>query len=191
VSARLLNLDLTEKFSQTQVVDLAPDSTTRGLVLPEPRDLSATYFVDLRLRAATGETLSSNLYWLSTKTDELDWANSKYYVTPVKSYADFTALKTLAPATVMASVRFTRGARPAGAEETAHVTVSNSGRTLAFFVRLQLTKGVGGEEILPVLWQDNYVSLLPGETRVLTATYRTTDAGAARPVLRVSGWNVK
>jgi exo-1,4-beta-D-glucosaminidase len=191
VSARLLNLDLTEKFSQAQVVDLAADSTTRGLVLPEPRDLSATYFVDLRLQASTGETLSSNFYWLSTRMDELDWANSKYYVTPVKSYADFTALTTIAPSTVTASVRFTRGAGPAGGEETAHVTVSNPGRTLAFFVRLQLMKGAGGEEILPVLWQDNYISLLPGETRELTAIYGTKDAGAARPGLRVSGWNVK
>jgi exo-1,4-beta-D-glucosaminidase len=189
VTARLLNLDLAEKSSQTQTVDLPADSTTRTIVLPEPADLSRTHFVDLRLRAATGETLSSNFYWLSTKMDDLDLPKSTWYGTPVKAFADFTALRDLPPATVTTSVRWTAGGA-AGGNETAHVTVSNPGKTLAFFVRLQMLKSVGGEEILPVLWQDNYISLMPGETRELTATYPTRGAGAARPVLRVSGWNV-
>jgi len=52
-------------------------------------------------------------------------------------------------------------------------------------------KGAGGEEILPVLWQDNYVSLLPGESREFNATYRTADLGTAKPSVEVSGWNVQ
>jgi len=54
---------------------------------------------------------------------------------------------------------------------------------------LQLT-GRGDQEALPVLWEDNYLSLLPGETRVVTATYRVRDLGGALPQLVVSGWNV-
>ena len=45
-------------------------------------------------------------------------------------------------------------------------------KSVAFFVRLKVNKGKGGDEVLPVVWQDNYVSLLPGEKREITATYR-------------------
>jgi hypothetical protein len=45
-------------------------------------------------------------------------------------------------------------------------------------------------EILPVLWEDNYFALLPGETRQVTASYRTRDASKAMPSVEVDGWNV-
>jgi exo-1,4-beta-D-glucosaminidase len=44
--------------------------------------------------------------------------------------------------------------------------------------------------VLPVLWEDNYVTLLPGETRELAATYAATDLGSAAPALTIDGWNV-
>jgi exo-1,4-beta-D-glucosaminidase len=48
-----------------------------------------------------------------------------------------------------------------------------------------------GEEILPVLWQDNYISLLPGQKREITATYRASELGAAKASVEVSGWNIE
>jgi len=41
-----------------------------------------------------------------------------------------------------------------------------------------------------VVWDDNYISLLPGEKREITASYRTAVAGTAEPEVEVSGWNV-
>ena len=76
-------------------------------------------------------------------------------------------------------------------DEMTCVTVENPSKTLAFFVRMKLDKGKGGEEILPVVWQDNYISLLPGEKRDITATYRTSSIGAATPEIEASGWNVE
>ena len=78
-----------------------------------------------------------------------------------------------------------------GEDAITHVTLVNSSKGLAFFVRLKVDKGKGGEEILPVLWQDNYFSLLPGEQREVTATYRARELGTARPAIEVSGWNVE
>jgi exo-1,4-beta-D-glucosaminidase len=78
-----------------------------------------------------------------------------------------------------------------GDQSTTHVTVSNPGHNLAFFVRLKVTRGAGGEEILPVMWQDNYFSVLPGEAREITARYRTHDLAGARPAVAASGWNVQ
>jgi exo-1,4-beta-D-glucosaminidase len=61
---------------------------------------------------------------------------------------------------------------------------------VAFFVRLKVNKGAGGEEILPVLWQDNYISLLPGEKREVSASYRASELGDASATVEVTGWNV-
>ena len=47
-----------------------------------------------------------------------------------------------------------------------------------------------GEEILPVRWEDNYVSLLPGERRTIEARFDPADAGSGELSLEVSGWNV-
>jgi exo-1,4-beta-D-glucosaminidase len=58
-------------------------------------------------------------------------------------------------------------------------------------VRLKVDKGAKGEEILPVVWEDNYISLMPGETRELTATYRASELGTAKPSVEVIGWNAE
>jgi exo-1,4-beta-D-glucosaminidase len=71
------------------------------------------------------------------------------------------------------------------------VTLENPSKSIAFFVRLKLDNGKGGEEILPVVWQDNYISLLPGEKREITATYRANNMGVTKPDVEVGGWNVE
>jgi len=148
--------------------------------------LTQTYFLKLTLEANDGALLSSNFYWLSTKEDELDWTKSTWYYTPTQSYADYTQLQNLAPVTLNASGSIVRR----GDNEVAHITLENPSRNLAFFVRLQILNRSGGEEILPVVWQDNYFSMLPGEKREVTATYRIEDSQDARPSLVVGGWNI-
>jgi hypothetical protein len=78
----------------------------------------------------------------------------------------------------------------AGPEPTAHVTVENAGSGLAFLVRLRLIKRKDGAEALPVFWDDNYISLLPGEKREITVHVRKSDLGGTQPVLAVDGFNV-
>jgi len=184
---RVLGIDGSEKLTRDTVIDLPADSSRRVFFLPEPANIpgGGAYFVDLRLTGADGRPLSTNFYWLSTHPDILA-DTSNWYLTAVKSYADFTALKNLPPATVTAAAAFTSH----GDSGTARVTLRNTSGAIAFFVRLQVT-GRNGEEALPVLWDDNYISLLPGETRVVSANYRIADLGGARPRVSVSGWNVR
>jgi len=78
-----------------------------------------------------------------------------------------------------------------GTERVTTVTVTNPGKTIAFAVRLLVKKGPDGDEVLPVLWEDNYFPLLPGESRRITASYSASDLGGAAPVVAVDGWNVK
>jgi exo-1,4-beta-D-glucosaminidase len=187
VVTKVLNLDATEKFSNESTVDVPPDGVVKVVSIPDVEGLSATYFVALRVQDANGKDLGSNFYWLSTKPETIDWTKSTWYTTPTTTYADFTALAQLPKV----KLTVTEHSTWQGENEITHVTIENPTKNLAFFVRLKVDKSKGGEEILPVLWQDNYVSLLPGEKREITATYRASELGTAAPHVEVTGWNVE
>ena len=187
LTTKIYNLDMTERFSEQNAVDAPADSTAKIFTLPHIEGLSPTYFVLLRLEDSAGKQVGSNLYWLSTKPETLDWANTKWYMTPTESYADFTALSQLPKVKLKVSDRTERK----GDESITRVVLENPSKSLAFFVRLKVNKRAKGEEILPVVWEDNYISLLPGEKREVTATYRASDLGTAKPAVEVSGWNVE
>jgi exo-1,4-beta-D-glucosaminidase len=185
--SKIYNLDMTEKFSQENRVNAPADSTAKIFALPDVPGLSSTYFVVLRLEDSAGKVVGSNFYWLSTKAETLDWAKSTWYMTPTASFADFTAISQLPKVKLNVSNRSERK----GEDAVTYVTIENPSKSLAFFVRLKVDKGPKGEEMLPVVWEDNYISLLPGEKREVTATYRASELGAAKAVVEVSGWNVE
>jgi exo-1,4-beta-D-glucosaminidase len=140
----------------------------------------------LLLEDSNGQLVSSNFYWLSTKDDVLDWQKSTWYYTPTNSYADMTQLQRLQPVKLALSSRAVRK----DGDEIARVTVSNPSRSMAFFIHLQIKDGRTERDVLPVIWQDNYFSLLPGERREVTATYQVRDLGKAGAVVAVDGWNI-
>ncbi len=181
-TARVLDLASKELFAKTAPVNVGPDGSVKVFAVPEPPGVTPTYFLALTLEDASGRTVSSNVYWLSAKPDALAWDKSEWYYTPQSQYADLTGLQQLPPAEVRATARFESG--------RARVVLENPSKALAFLVHLAVHKGPGGEEVLPVLWEDNYVTLLPGETRELAASYAAKDLGGASPVVTVDGWNV-
>jgi exo-1,4-beta-D-glucosaminidase len=187
VVTKVLNLDMSEKFSNESTVDIPADGVAKVTELPAISDLSPTYFVALRILDAEANIVGSNFYWLSTKPETLDWSRSNWYTTPTASYADFTALAQLPKV----KLKVTEHSERRGQDEVTHVTLENPTRDLAFFARIKVDKGKDGQEILPVLWQDNYISLLPGEKREITATYRATELGTTSPYVEVKGWNVQ
>jgi exo-1,4-beta-D-glucosaminidase len=69
------------------------------------------------------------------------------------------------------------------------VQMSNPSDALAFFVELRIVDS-DGNSILPVLWDDNYVSILPGESRKLTARTPTAEVGTGASLV-IDGWNVE
>jgi exo-1,4-beta-D-glucosaminidase len=203
VTAKVYDLGMTEKFSKEAEITAAPDSSTRVFTLPAIPGLSTTYFVQLTLES-DGEIKSRNFYWLSTKDETLDWnrqeldTSGQYDIstwTPTKTFADFTALNTLPRVDLELSAHY----REDGVQGSTTVEVRNPSPNLAFAVRLKVDRswshrvsreGEADHEILPVLWQDNYFALLPGETREVTATYRAADAGKGAPSVEIEGWNV-
>ncbi len=179
VEATVYDLDMTQKFHREVKVEVPEDANSRVLTVPEISGLSETYFVALQLRDARNQVVDRNFYWLSTKPETLDWDRSNWYYTPTKTYADFTALNQLPPVKLNVSFESKPGATT--------VTVMNPGRTLAFGVHLKLANP-SGEEILPVLWEDNYFALLPGETRQVTATYDPHELAGVQPKVTAEPW---
>jgi len=187
VHARVLGLDSKVIFSRDVTTDAIADGVVRVLTLPSAVATSTTYFLALRLSNEQGDTMSANVYWLSAKPDVLDHAHGTGTMTPVTSYADFTDLASMPAASVTSALKIDRQ----GDAETAHVTLTNTTARIAFFLRLQITQGLKGDEVLPVIWEDNFVTLLPGESREVSATYSHAALGGRAPVLYVRGWNVR
>ena len=165
----------------------AANASTQVLTVPAVTGLSPTYFIRLQLRDAGGALVSNNLYWYSTSPDVLG-NRSTWYMTAVKTYANLTGLNSL-PSNPSLATTVTRTV--AGGQETVQVALRNTSATnLAFFVRPEVTAGNGGTEVLPVTYTDNYVTLWPGESTTVTATYQTADLAGQPAYVRVRGYNV-
>ena len=185
VGAKVYNLDASSAYGNQVTVDANADSSARVMTIPALANVSATYFVALTV-TNQGKTVSSNYYWISRRDETLDWANGDWFHTPTLQYADFTALSTMP----QAKVDLSGSSEQANGRGLTHVTVKNSSPSAAFFVRLRLTRGQGGDDVLPVFWEDNYLWLAPGEQRTVTASYDPMDLGGASPSVEVRGWNV-
>jgi exo-1,4-beta-D-glucosaminidase len=161
-------------------VNADPDSSTRVFTLPEIPGLSGTWFLSLTLEDPSGDKVSENFYWLSTTPETLQWDKGTWYTTPTKTFADYTTLATLPPVSLKVASKST--------DHSTTVTLTNPSKSLAFAVHLKVKKETDGEEVLPVIWEDNYFPLFPGQTRQITASYQTL---RGKTVVEVDGWNVK
>jgi exo-1,4-beta-D-glucosaminidase len=64
---------------------------------------------------------------------------------------------------------------------------NNSSVELAFQISAAIRTPSGGL-IAPVFWSDNWIELLPGESRTLTALL--PDTASANTIVQISGWNI-
>jgi hypothetical protein len=122
--------------------------------------------VKLTLADGAGRPLSDNVYWEATSPDRL------------------RGLDTL-PA-VAVTVR--AAGRTEGATRKVDVTLANPSAVPLLTAKLTL-KTAGGARVLPVYWSDNYVSLMPGESRVVTAEFDPAAAGEGGLDVAVRAWN--
>ena len=93
----------------------------------------------------------------------------------------------LPPANVVATVT---GERREAGEVVYDVSVTNASAVPAVDVWLEVLRGPQGMEVLPSFWDDNALTLLPGERRSLTVRFRPSLLGGASPHLMVEGFNV-
>jgi exo-1,4-beta-D-glucosaminidase len=186
VKATVYNLDGSLKYTKEATADVAEDGTKECFTFPKIDGLSDVYFIRLALKNAKGKVESINWYWLSGKKDELNWKRSTWYYTPQSAFADYSSLGSMPKATL--SVKQTLAKTTSGASHK--ITITNTGKSVAFFVHVRALKEKGGEDILPVIFEDNYITLAPGETRTIDCSYEHKDAGTNEPYILVNGWNI-
>jgi exo-1,4-beta-D-glucosaminidase len=127
--------------------------------------------------------MSRNFYWVPGTLTTFDWTKTDYTHTPAARHEDLTALTTLPPAKVVAGAEIEN--THSGRE--LRLRLDNSSAVLAFQISAAIRTQSGGL-IAPVIWSDNWIELVPGESRTLTALLPET--APANPVVQIAGWNV-
>ncbi|MEO9894114.1 glycoside hydrolase family 2 TIM barrel-domain containing protein [Aurantibacter sp.] len=166
-------------------LDALPDSAVSIFDVQKLESLTTTYFIDLRLIDDSNNEVSSNFYWLSTVEEELDYEadlGEFAYHTPSKKYADLTLLNSLPAVELNVACDHERN----GIKNTTIVTIENTAETIAFLINLNILEQETQEVVLPVFWEDNFISLLPGEIKTIQVTYDSN----VPTVLTVNGWNL-
>jgi hypothetical protein len=74
--------------------------------------------------------------------------------------------------------------------DAVRVQLHNPSHSLAFQIHLGIHEEKSEDEILPVFWEDNYLSLMPDESRIVVAHYTESHKLEGHPQLEVNGWNV-
>ncbi len=169
VVADVYSLDNKLRLHHEEKRDAPADVTTDGFNLDLAPLLSSEQIVlvNLHLHDASGTILSRNLYWLGAQN------------------SSFRRLSHLAGATLSATAKSTR----AGENIRIQVELRNTGTVASLENKLTLVNAGDGSRILPAYYTDNYVSLLPGESREIEIEYPAKSAtGAAQLTLR--GWNL-
>jgi hypothetical protein len=167
VQARIVSLAGKPLAERRFTLDVAPDDVSHGQSLDVGALLASegALIVSLEANGADGAALSRNLYWLTRDDDAA------------------RALSAMAPQPITLTARL----EPGAPETHVAATVTNAGPAPALNLKLTLLSDKG-ERILPAYYSDNYVSLLPGESRVVDIAFpNASDAGAVHVALR--GWN--
>jgi exo-1,4-beta-D-glucosaminidase len=180
------NIDGTQLYNHSvSVPPLGADSALSIFTLPQISGLTSTYFLKLTLTDNNNAVVSDNFYWLSTTPDVLDFAKSTWYNTPCKKYADYTLLQKIPVVSVVSSFTLLE----IGDNIVMTVSISNPNPTIAFFIYLRVIDESTGANILPIFWDDNYITLLPQEARQVNVTFSKYALGNAQPALIADWWN--
>jgi exo-1,4-beta-D-glucosaminidase len=186
------DISLPSQAVATEVLHPKVPATTKP---PTP---ARTYFVELLL-SQNGQVVDRNVYWLSTQQDFVNWR--KTLGNPqatMNRFANLRALQALPAATVTVTAQSRQQPGPDGADTVTDVTIANTSTTVAFFIRADIRRGTaaggpapGDNQVRPTFWSDNDITLWPGESETLHASYRSAGLRGADPVVTVSGWNVR
>ena len=109
-------------------------------------ELTPLHFIKLELTDAKGDLLSENFYWRNGVRD-----------------LDYTLLNTLPEADLSC-----RLVDKSMADGKMKIAVKNNFGTVAFANRVRLVNKATQERVLPVIMSDNYVTLMPGEEKVIS-----------------------
>ena len=157
-SVELLNIDGAAKWQKTTPVESSEDSVVTPIHIDYPDGLTPVHFIRLKLTRG-GETVSGNFYW---------WGLEEY---------NYRALRDLPKVKLEAVTHAERQ----GARWLLTTTLHNPAKTPALMVKLKAVRERSGDRILPAIYSDNYVALMPGESRTILTELEDADTRGERP----------
>jgi hypothetical protein len=163
------NLDGTVAYQHDYKVTASPSTATSLGAVEFPASLSSVHFLKLEMHDASGKLLSSNFYWRALPEHQ----------------DDLTDLGKLPTVTLDAKA----SRNDADGKTLVTVTLHNPSTNVALMTHLQLRRH-SGERVLPVFYSDNYVSLVPGESRTIMIEADLKDFKGEEALVVFDGWNV-
>lgn len=165
--ARIYNMDGTLQWEKQTSLGCREDSTVTCFKLVFPAQLSKVHFIRLTLEEK-GKLISSNFYWRGSDD------------------GNYMALRSLPRVNIGYNTKVSRS----GHNWFITTTLTNATDTPALMIRLKVTGKETGERILPAMYSDNYVSLMPGEQEVISMSVSDEDTRGERPAVEISGFNI-
>ena len=165
--AEVLNLDGSLRWDKSVKVTSSEDSTVSAFKLEFPAGLTRTHFIRLTLWRGNS-LLSSNFYLRGVVED------------------DYAGIRELPKAVVEATIH----TRLQGSEWLLDTEIHNASATPALMVRIKVVRQKTGDPILPAIYSDNYIALMPGERRTIRTSLETADARGERPAIKLMGYNL-
>jgi hypothetical protein len=194
---RLFNLDGAVIDDRTLPVTAPPSVATNLGPIAWPPALTPVHFVKLELTGSDGSLISDNFYWHASPSIPAGQ----------QTFQDLESLPAVG-LEVSAAVRGLEPIQPPNATNLEHredipieinppgsplvldVTVRNPTSHVALMAHLQLRRARTGIRVLPAFYSDNYLSLVPGETKTLTIQAAQSDLQGEPPLIAVDGWNI-
>jgi hypothetical protein len=131
-----------------------------------PQGLTPTHFIRLKLARGSQE-VSQNFYLHGVQE------------------VNFKAIRDLPKVKLEATTRVERQ----GANWALTTELRNPSAQPALMVRLKAVREKSGDRILPAIYSDNYIALMPGERRTIRTELANADTRGERPRVAVEGFN--
>jgi len=160
----IFNLDGSLQWKKDTSIDCHEDHIVHCFKEGHPAGLSNVYFLKLKLLQA-GKTISENFYFRGLEED------------------NYKAIRELTKAVVSNETKVSKD----GNHWYLNTTLENSTKFPALFLRLKVLREKSNDRILPVYFSDNYVSLMPGEKRVIQIELEDADTRGEKPKVEIEG----
>jgi len=181
--------DLNGKVIDETVLNASVNANSSQLIYALPTNIPFTnvYFLYLKITDDAGKKVADNFYWLSIRKDINDFEKTEWFYTPLAEYADFTDLNKLPKIKIEVNQNIKN---IDGAYEVT-VKLNNPTDKIAFLIEMDIAGDKTGKSVVPILWDENYISLLPHEAREVKAKFNASALKGEQPVFSYKGWNIK
>jgi hypothetical protein len=163
----VVNMDGTKQWEKSATLDSAEDSVASCIRMEYPPELTSLHFLRLSLTRGA-ETVSTNFYLRG------------------REEGNYRAIRQLPKVNLEAATRVTRQ----GNRWQLTTELHNPSNQPALMIRLKAVGEKSGERMLPAIYSDNYIALMPRERRTIKTELEHADTRGETPRVAVEGFNV-